>query len=223
VKRAAELLFVFAAAAGFACAQVAKEANDQYQSPEARSHIAASLTEPGRDARQKPKALVAALGIKPGMSVADVGTGAGYMLPWLSAAAGADGTVYAEDIFPDFLEKAKANSTKLKNVKFIQGNEKSVSLPAGTIDVALILDAYHHFNYPEAMLASVRQALKPGGRLAVVEYHKNKEAMAGGRALTHIRASRDEFVKEIEANGFRAVEVRDFNPEVQWIGIFEPK
>ena len=58
---------------------------------------------------------------------------------------------------------------------------------------------------------------------AVVEYHKNEKAMAGGRALTHIRASRDEFVKEIEANGFRAVEVKDFNPEVQWIGIFEPK
>jgi SAM-dependent methyltransferase len=222
VKRAAELL-LFAAAAGFAGGQVAKEANDQYQNPEARSHIAASLTEPGRDARQRPKALVEALGIKPGMSVADVGTGAGYMLPWLSAATGSDGTVYAEDIFPDFLEKAKANSTRLKNVKFIQGSEKSANLPAGAIDVALILDAYHHFNYPQAMLASVHRALKPVGRLAIVEYHKNEKAMAGGRALTHIRASREEFVKEIEANGFRTVELRDFNPEVQWIGIFEKK
>src|SRR6266498_2821959 len=83
-------------------AQVAKDANATYQTEQGRAGIAAGLDGPDRDSRQKPKELIAALGIKPGMTVADVGTGVGYMLPFLSAAAG---TVIAEDIFPDYLAK----------------------------------------------------------------------------------------------------------------------
>jgi ubiquinone/menaquinone biosynthesis C-methylase UbiE len=204
-----------------AAAQVAKEANKAYQDEKGRAGIAGTLLSEGRDARQKPKELIAALGLKPGMTVADVGTGAGYMLPYLSSAVGPRGKVYAEDIFPDFLEAAKKRASGLSNIEFILGDLKGANLPPGSVDVALILDAYHHFDYPEAVVASVKNALKPGGRIVVVEYHKNDKSMPNGRALEHIRATKEEFVKEIEGFGLRAVDLKDFLPDVQWMGVFE--
>ena len=201
--------------------QAAKDANAQYGDPAFRAKLAAGLVGEARDARQKPKELVAALGLKPGMAVADVGTGAGYMLPHLSAAVGPSGKVYAEDIFPDLLESAKKHAAKLTNVEYILGDLKSAKLPKGSVDVVLVLDAYHHFDHPEAMVASLREALKPGGRIVIVEYHKNEKAMPNGRAMEHIRATKDEFVKEIEGFGLKAVEVKEFLPEVQWMGVFE--
>lgn len=201
--------------------QTAKQANDRYATPESRSKIAASLTAKDRDARQRPQELVAQLGIRKGMTVADIGTGAGYMLPWLSEAVGPGGRVLAEDIFPDFLATARTNAAALRNVDFIHGSETDVKLPAGSVDLALVLDAYHHFDHPKEVLASLRSALKPGGRVAIVEYHRKPNAMAGGNAMQHIRATREEFVREIESYGFRALEVKDFTPDVQWLGIFQ--
>jgi ubiquinone/menaquinone biosynthesis C-methylase UbiE len=142
------------------------------------------------------------------------------MLPHLSAAVGSSGKVIAEDIFPDFLESARARAKDLKNVSFVLGNEKDAKLPAECCDVILALDAYHHFDYPKAMMDSLKRALKPDGRIVVVEYHKNEKSMANGRALEHIRSTRDEFVKEIESYGLQAVEVKEFLPEIQWMGIF---
>ncbi len=209
------------AAAG--SAQVAVEANQGYKDEKLRKSVARSLADEGRDARQKPAELVAQLNIKPGMAVADIGTGVGYMLPHLSKAVGPNGAVWAEDIFPDFLQQAKERASTLTNIKFVQGTTRSVELAAGSIDRALILDAYHHFDYPKEVMASLAKALKPGGQIAIVEYHKNEKSMGGGRALTHIRLTKDEFVREIEGLGFRAVKVSDFIPEVQWLGIFEKR
>jgi len=200
--------------------QAAAEANKEYKDPAFRTKLATGLTSESRDARQKPKELVAAMGIKPGMTVADVGTGGGYMLKHLSGAVGETGTVYAQDVFPDLLESAKKTGAGLSNIKYVIGNAKSSELPENSQDVILVLDAYHHFDFPAPMLASLRQALKPDGRLVIVEYHKNEKSMANGRGLTHIRLPREEFVKEIESNGLRALEVKDFIPEVQWMGIF---
>ena len=215
--------FVLVAVA--ATAQVAQEANRDYQNPQTRVKIAASLTSESRDVRQKPKELIAALGIAPGMSVADVGSGSGYMLPHLSAAVGPKGRIYAEDIFPDFVEAARQHAAKnnLTNVEFVVGSEKSANLPANSVDLIMVLDAYHHFDHPQVMLESLRSALKPGGRIAIIEYHKNEKSMPNRRALEHIRATRDEFVKEITGFGFEAVEVKDFIPEVQWLGVFRAR
>jgi ubiquinone/menaquinone biosynthesis C-methylase UbiE len=213
------LLIAFTVCLG-AFGQVAAEANREYGTPSSRERIASGLQSTSRDARQKPKELIAALGIRPGMTVADVGSGGGYMLPYLAAAVGPNGRVYAEDVYPDFLEAAKKHAAQHGNITYVLGEEKSALLPPESQDLILVLDAYHHFNYPEAMLASLRQALKPDGRLAIIEYHRNEKSMANGRALKHIRATREEFVKEIESQGLQAIEVKDFVPDVQWMGIF---
>lgn len=211
--------FVIFALALPIAAQVAEKANERYQSPEGRQGIIRTLTDSSRDARQRPRELINELGIKPGMAVIDLGAGPGYMLPYLSEAAGPGGRVIAQDIFPDFLEKAKERSANLKNVSFVLGTSKDTKLADKSADLVLVLDVYHHLDYPSDTLAQLRRALKPGGRLAIVEYHKNDIAM-GGNAKEHVRLSEADAIAEIEANGFRLISKKDFNPQVQWLGIF---
>ena len=210
---------------GAAClhAQVAKEANANYRDEQGRKQVASRLNDPGREARQRPMELLGAIGLKPGMSIADIGTGVGFMLPYMSRVVGPSGTVYAEDIFPDFLAQAKEHAKDLTNVRFVKGNERSASLPPNSIDRALILDAYHHFDYPKEMLTSIASALKPGGQIAIVEFEKNDHAMDGRSSVSHIRLTRDEFVKEVESFGFRASSVKEFTPGSQWVGLFEKR
>ena len=207
-------------------AQVAVEANTGYKTPEARAGIAKTLSSDERDSHQRPKDLIAALGVKPGMHVADIGTGVGYMLPFFSEAVGDKGYIVAEDIFPDFLAKAKqlAASKGLKNVEFIQGTDKNPSLKQNSLDLALVLDVYHHFDYPAEMLAAIRAALKSKGRLAICEYYKRVGAMGdptSDRAVKHIRLDEADVIKEIEANGFKLVKSDEFNPKSQYLAIFE--
>jgi len=204
--------------------QAAAEANKNYQSADQRGRMVATLTGEHRDARQKPKELIAALGIRKGVSVADIGTGPGYMLPHLCAAVTGSGKVYAEDIFPDFLAAAKERGCG--HASFILGDEKSPKLPANSVDLALILDAYHHFDYPESMLAGVRQALRANGRLAIVDYYKRRGAMSNANpdfAIGHIRLDDAGVVKEVEANGFKLVLNQPFLPGSQYMAVFEKK
>jgi ubiquinone/menaquinone biosynthesis C-methylase UbiE len=205
-----------------AFAQVADKANAAYKTPEGREQVAQTLVAPDRDAKQKPEELVQAMLLKPGMVVADIGTGAGYMLPFLSRAVGPNGRVLAEDIQDDFLEKArgKAESEKLGNVTYIKGSETDPMLTKSGVDVALALDSYHHYDYPEKMLAGIRKGLKPGGRLVIVEYYKNATAMPNGRALEHIRLDAPDVIKEIEANGFRLVSRREHVKDSQYMLTF---
>ena len=206
-----------------ATGQVAKDANSRYQTPQGRAAIAKTLSAPDRDARQKPEQLVAALDLRPGMVVADIGTGVGYMLPHLSKAVGPSGKVLAEDIFDDFLQAAaeKAEKEKLTNVSFIKGTETDPNLPNGGVDVILALDSYHHYDYPEKMLAGFRQSLRAGGRLVIVDFYKRPGAMPNGNAMAHIRADEAEVIKEVEAQGFRLVSKREHIPGSQYMLVFE--
>src|ERR1035438_668137 len=147
--------------------QVAEKANERYQTEQGRAAVAKGLSSSDRDKLQRPAELVQSIGVKPGMTVADIGTGGGYMLPHLSAAVGPEGEVFGEDIFDDFLKKARDTAEKagLHNVHFIKGTEHSAELPKGRVDVILALDSYHHYDYPQDMLASFKAALKPDGRL----------------------------------------------------------
>jgi ubiquinone/menaquinone biosynthesis C-methylase UbiE len=216
-------VFAVLAMAGGLHAQVAGQANSGYKTLEARKSVANTLGAPSRDEIQKPGQLVKVMQLKPGMTVADIGTGIGYMLPFLSRAVGPEGKVIAEDIFDDFLASAKqrAEDQKLQNVTFVKGTETDPNLPEGALDRVLALDVYHHFDYPEKMLAAVHKALKPDGRLVVVEYYKRPEAMPNGRAMTHIRLDMPDVIKEIEANHFRLVSERETIKNSQYMLILE--
>jgi ubiquinone/menaquinone biosynthesis C-methylase UbiE len=198
-------------------AQVAGPANREYQTKEGRQRLAARLDGAGRDAQQKPRELVALLDLKPGQTVADIGTGAGYMLPYLSSAVGPSGQVIAEDIHPDFLAAAKAKvlSEKLSNVSYVLGTNRAVHLPANSVDVVFVLDAYHHFDYPAEMIGSIREALKKDGRFIVVDYYKKHFYNSD-----HVRLDPEDVIKEVESHGLRRLSRREFNPNDQYILIF---
>jgi len=222
--KCAGILAILAAASGLS-AQVASQANSGYQTEEQRQNVAKGLADPARDEKQKPMEMIRDAGIRAGMSVADVGTGIGFMLPFLSRRVGPEGKVMAEDIFDDFLAAAKqrVEKAKLANVTFVKGTETDPKLPEGTLDVAMALDVYHHFDYPEKMLAALHKSLKPDGRLVIVEYYKRQEAMPGGRALTHIRLDMPDVIKEIEANRFHLVSEKEHIPNSQYMLVFTRK
>lgn len=221
------ILKITAAGALLACAawaQVATEANKDYQTPEGRARIAKTLQDQSRIDRLKPREMVALLEIQPGSTVADVGTGAGVMLPYFSEAVGAGGKVIAEDIATDFLEKAKARiqDNKLANITTVLGNEKDPKLPEGQVDLAFVLDAYHHFNYPADMLANIKRGLKPDGRLVIADFYQKKRGPQDKDMSNHIRADRDQVIKEIEENGYKLLTYKDHGTS-QYILIFGKK
>jgi len=196
---------VLLAVAGALSAQVAGQANSGYKTPEQRQGVATTLGNPERDQQQKPGQLVHDMGVQKGMTVADVGTGIGYMLPFLSRAVGPDGHVIAEDLFDDFLAAARdrAENQKLTNVAFVKGTETDPNLPEGQMDEVLVLDAYHHFDYPEKMLAAIHKSLKDGGKLVVV------------------RLDMPDAIKEIEANHFHLVMEKETIRNSQYMLVLE--
>ena len=116
--------------------------------------------------------------------------------------------------------------SRLNNVQLVLGNEHDPKLPADTLEAALILDVYHHFDYPEAMLEHIHDSLLSDGKLVIVEYFKRPGAMPGtdaNRALQHIRLDRDDLIQEVESNGFRLLSKRDLVPNSQYIVVFQRK
>jgi len=211
---------VFVAAAAWC--QVAKDANVDYQTAEGRAKVAQRLESPERLENLRPPELVAKLQISSGSTAVDLGTGTGNLLNDLSHAVGPKGRVIAEDIHQDFLDRARVRTAGLSNVTYVLGTEKDPNLPAATADIVIIVDAYHHFDYPEQMLAAIKRSLRPGGRLAIIEYHKKRGAMESNPdfALTHIRASAEQVVREVETAGFHLLWQRDHAPGRQYIAMF---
>ena len=116
--------------------------------------------------------------------------------------------------------EARGQVLGLTNVKFVLGTDRDPKLPADTVDAVLVLDTYHHFDYPEAMLAHIRDSLLSDGRLVIVDYYKRPDAMPGGRAMEHIRLDEDDVIKEVEANGFRLSSKKELIPKHQYLAIF---
>jgi SAM-dependent methyltransferase len=211
-----------------ALAQVADKANEGYKTHEGRESVAKGLGDPARGERQRPRDIIDAMDLKPGGTVADIGTGVGFMLPYLSQAVGDTGHVIGEDIQDDFLHKAKlrAQLNRLGNVQFVLGTDRDPKLPADSLEGALVLDAYHHFDYPEAMLEHIHDSLLSDGKLVIVEYFKRPGAMAGddpNRAVEHIRLDQDDLIQEVEGHGFRLISKRDLVPKSQYIVVFEKR
>jgi precorrin-6B methylase 2 len=135
-------------------------------------HGAPWLERPERMQEERPDLVLAALELKPGMKVADVGAGSGYYSSRMAERLGKGGTVFAVDVQPEMIEILKRNMAErgAGNVKAVLGAETDPKLPAGTLDLAIMVDVYHELEYPYEMLAAVVKALKPGGRVVFVEF-----------------------------------------------------
>lgn len=173
-------------------------------------HGAPWLERPGRAEEEAPELLLAAIGLDGGETVVDLGCGSGYYTRRLAQAVGESGEVYGVDIQPEMLEllRRSAEEAGLDNVVPVLGATDDMRLPpqvVGEVDLILLVDVYHEIQDPAAMLANMRQALAPGGRVALVEFRLEGETAA------HIkpdhRMSIEQVRREWEPAGFELVEL----------------
>jgi predicted methyltransferase len=162
---------------------------------------------PGREVFDRRFQVVAALDLKPGMDVADIGAGTGLYTLLFARAVRPDGKVYAVDISPGFIDgiMARAADVGVDNVVPVVNRQRSTELPPESIDLAFMADTYHHFEFPQAMLASIHQALRPGGVLAIIDFRRI-QGVSNGWVMSHVRAGREQVVAEIEHAGFQLMD-----------------
>jgi ubiquinone/menaquinone biosynthesis C-methylase UbiE len=185
-----------------------------------------------RDAWQRVDAIVAALALHPGDRVADVGAGSGFLSFRLSPVVGADGRVIAVDIDRPSLARLwdAAQEAGLDNIDTVQSQPDDPLLPAGSVDAAVIVNAYHEMTAYAAMLAGIRRALRPDGRLVIVD-NRPRDTTASRR----VQSARHDIAMEIvaadlAASGFHVIEhVPDFVAEAsegrrrgQWMLVAVP-
>jgi len=174
-----------------------------------------------REKEERCEVLLAALRLKPGEVVADVGCGNGFYTFRLAALVGAKGKVYAIDIQPEMLallgEEAKRRGGA-KNVEPVLGTETDPKLPDGSVDLAFLVDVYHEFSRPAEMLAALRRSLKPTGRIVLVEFRREDPEVP--IKLLH-KMTKEQMKKELAANGFVVDEEFD---ELPWqhVVFFKP-
>jgi ubiquinone/menaquinone biosynthesis C-methylase UbiE len=179
--------------------------NKPFENPDVQDFIGKFEVE-SREVFAKREAIVAACKLKPGMTVGDIGAGTGLFTRRFANAVGDQGKVYAVDISPKFIQHIEktCRDQGIKNVTGIVCKEDSVELPAQSIDLAFICDTYHHFEIPFKTMASIRRALRPGGRVVLVDF-KRIPGVSSEWVLNHVRAGEEIVTKEILSLGFKVV------------------
>ena len=171
-----------------------------------------------RDDEEAPDVALSVLKIAKGAAVADIGAGSGYITERLAARVGPGGKVFANDVQPQMLDllARRLARKKIGNVTLVQGTLDDPKLPPESVDLALMVDVYHEFSQPQAMLRHLRAALKPGGRMVLLEYRKEDPAIP---IRPEHKMSVAEAKLEVEAEGFTLATVDESLPR-QHILIF---
>ena len=178
------------------------------------------LEREGREEEQRPEEVIRTMGLSDGDVVADIGCGTGYFSRPMARAVAPGGRVYAVDIQSQMLRflEERLEEEGLTNVEPVLGVNDDPNLPPESVDWILLVDVYHEFQQPKAMLAKMREALKPDGRVALLEYRLE------GLSAVHIKAdhrmSPEQVLREWEPAGFRLVDLHEFLP-TQHFFVFE--
>lgn len=165
-----------------------------------------------REREERCTQMIQNLGVKPGMTVCDMGCGNGFYSLWMAKLVGPTGRVLAVDIQSEMLRllQARAAEQNITTVKPILGSVANPNLPAGEVDLILCVDVYHEFSYPELMLAAMRKSLSANGVLVLVEYRAEDKNVP---IKPLHKMSKAQVLKELVPNGFRLVREYD---ELPW-------
>lgn len=176
--------------------------NDPFRDPDVPGFQEAFETE-SREVFAQRDVIVKACELKRGATVADIGAGTGLFTRLMAKEVGPDGKVVAVEIAQKFLDHIETTSreTGLENVATVLCKDDSVELEPNSVDVAFICDTYHHFEFPQKTLASIHKALKPDGKLIVIDFRK-VEGESTDWVMKHVRAGQDVVEKEIAEAGF---------------------
>ncbi|HHT9144680.1 MAG TPA: class I SAM-dependent methyltransferase [Candidatus Wunengus sp. YC61] len=178
------------------------------------------LEDTGRDAWQKPEEILDALNIKKGQTIADIGAGSGYLTVKLSERIDATGTIYAVDIqqeMLDYINKRLAEKG-IKNVRLVLGTMDDPKLPQNSLDIAILLSTYHEIAQPIDFMKKIKLALKPKGRLAILEF--SDESPIG--PPIQVRLPEDLVIDELKQAGFTLSQRHTFILPYQYFLVFSP-
>lgn len=197
------------------------EAHGRHGNPGDLDGYAAKMLDPARDAWQLPAEVLVALAVKPGATVCDIGGGPGYFALRLAEAVGPTGSVYAVDVEPKMLAvlRDRLAASGVRNVVPVLALESDPLIPKGVCDLVLVVDTYHHFPDPVAYLQALRARLRPGGRLANIDFHAKE--LPVGPPLEH-KVSRERFLADASAAGLKLAQEHTFLP-YQYFVVLEPK
>jgi predicted methyltransferase len=172
---------------------------------------AAWLDRPEREKEEAPSKAIAALGLKKGDVVADIGAGSGYYTVRLAEAVGPTGRVVATDLQPGMLDilRARVAREQLRNVELVQGRADDPVLPAKTFDLLLMVDVYHELAAPQVFVRKLKETLKPGGRLVLIEFRREDPRVP---IREEHKMSVAQVREELGADGFRLDRVIDVLP-----------
>lgn len=182
---------------------------------------AAWLERPEREAEEDPDLAIRLMRIQRGSTVADIGAGSGYFTLRLARAVGPMGTVYASDIQQGMLDLLQKNVARAKvtNVIPVLGAVDDPRLPDSSLDLAVMVDVYHEFSQPQQMLQQIREALKPGGRLVLLEYRAEDPDVP---ILPDHKMTKAQVKLEVEHEGFTQSRVYDDLPRQHLIVFTKP-
>lgn len=197
------------------CAGLYGQVQHQHHPPRDSGEYAKVLEDPSRDAWQKPHDVVMALALKSTDTVADIGAGTGYFARRFAHHAG---QVYAVDINKDLLAVAAKGAPA--NLKTILADPDDPKLPAGGVDVIFLCDVLHHIEGRPAYYAKLRGALKPGGRIVIVDFYKKELPVGPPPAM---KLSEAEVRQEFAAAGFRQAQSPSISLEYQYFLVFESR
>jgi len=215
---AATLFLAAGAGAQDQAARTPQEMHGVHRDPKA---YIAMLEDPARDAYQKPEQVVAALSLKPGEVIADIGAGSGYFALRLAGAAGETGRVFAVDVSPDMILhlNRRLRDAGIANVRTILAAADDPLLPDASVDVFFICDTWHHIDERPHYLTLLKRMLRPGGKIAIVDFHKRP--LPFGPPL-EMKIAREEVIKEMDRAGLRLATEHTFLPH-QYFLVFRVK
>jgi ubiquinone/menaquinone biosynthesis C-methylase UbiE len=189
---------------------------DRYKNPKDTAGYIASQDAPDRATWQKPEQVLDTLALRPGQVVCDIGAGTGYFALRAAKRVGEKGRVFAVDVEPRMLDVLRGHleKTGARNVTPVLAVAADPLLPPRSCDVVLIVDAYHHFPDRPNYLVRLAALLRPGGRLANVDWHKGKTDF--GPPADH-RIAREEFLADAARAGLRLVAEPKFLPNQYFV------
>ncbi len=176
--------------------------NDSYENTELTEWVGRFEGE-SREVFINREKIVELAGVSSGMDVADVGAGTGFFAEMFAGKVGPEGKVYAVDILPGFLEHIEQRVAEAghQNVETVLCTNRSTRLPPKSVDLVFMCDVYHHLEYPGSSLASIRRALRPDGRMIIIDFDRIP-GVSRDWILGHVRADRLTVVKEALSMGF---------------------
>ena len=209
------LLLLLATFCAFITGPAFAQDQHQHRRPDDIKQYLEHLDSAERDQYQKPRQVIDALNLKPGLTVADLGSGSGYFTRRFIEAVTETGKVYAVDVEPEMLKYAEESVVHMHRsytAEFILARPDNPKLPYESIDLLFVCNTYHHLEERTKYFSDAKSSLKPGGRLAVIDFYPDERSGDLGFPKRHL-VSQDTVIKELSDAGYKLVREHRFLPK----------